>query len=103
MVVRVHRGPGALQQRGQVRVERVAPADVVVHVGHLLQGHVVPLSRQGTRHLAIVVRVLLRAPDGDRRPGPGIAYCPSRSVSRTKRDDPRVAGEAALVRVVARA
>jgi hypothetical protein len=72
-----------------------------VQVQHLLQGDVVPLCGQGTRHFAVVVRVLLGAPDGDRRRDRDRVLAVVQRLTNEP-GDPGVAHEAALLRVVAR-
>ncbi len=92
------RSPDLGQQAGQVRVERVPPGDVVVHVGQLGQADPVALAAQHLGHRPVVGQVLLQRAAGQRRrhrlgrerAAAGLADEPG---------DPRVPAEAPLLRV----
>src|SRR4029450_13975037 len=92
--------PHILQQRGEVRIEHVAPGGVVVHAGALDEPCPVPLCGKRTGHEAVVVDVLLaRAAGQGHRHGAPRALAHGRAYEV---HDAPVADEARLVTVEAR-
>ena len=92
--------PGAREQLHEVRVERVAPADVVVRVAVDVQRDGVALAAQRGRDRAVVGEVLLGRAAGERdrdrrRGGTGAQHVPDEA------RDPAEAREAGLLAVPA--